>query len=92
LRDDPDFPSGRVSLYVCPECADLGCGAVAVRTRRTESVVVWSDFELEYNYHPSPGYDGEFADLGPFEFDWVDHESAVRGAHGIGGFEPGHSV
>jgi hypothetical protein len=61
-------------------CADLGCGAVAVRIRRTGSVVVWSDFG------------GELADLGPFEFDWTDYESAVRGAHGIGGFEPGASV
>lgn len=29
-----DLPDGRVSLYVCPECGDLRCGAVTARLRR----------------------------------------------------------
>src|SRR5215216_2128667 len=27
-RAPPDLPPDRVALYVCPECGDLGCGAV----------------------------------------------------------------
>lgn len=28
-----DLPDGRVSLYVCPECGDLGCGAITAVVR-----------------------------------------------------------
>src|SRR5215475_6283343 len=30
-RSPPDLPGQRVSLYVCPECGDLGCGAVSIQ-------------------------------------------------------------
>ncbi len=46
----PDMPSGRVSLYVCPECGDLGCGASGVFVERTSDSVVWRDFAYENNY------------------------------------------
>ena len=32
LRKAPaSLPSGRTPSYVCPECGDVGCGAIAVR-------------------------------------------------------------
>jgi len=30
LRAPADFPNDRRSLYVCPACGDIGCGAVTV--------------------------------------------------------------
>ncbi len=36
-----DLPDGRVSLYVCPECADLGCGAVTATITREPETVTW---------------------------------------------------
>jgi hypothetical protein len=32
---------------VCPECGDIGCGAIAVRVTRDGGNVVWSDFARE---------------------------------------------
>jgi hypothetical protein len=46
----PDMPSGRVSLYVCPECGDLGCGARGVFIQGTTDSVVWRDPAYENNY------------------------------------------
>jgi hypothetical protein len=34
--DTGDLPNGRVSLYVCPECGDLGCGVISVQIDVTD--------------------------------------------------------
>lgn len=42
LADTPgDLPDGRVSLYVCPECGDLGCGAVTATIAFEPETVTW---------------------------------------------------
>lgn len=38
------FESGRVPLFVCGCCADLGCGALSVAVEHTPEGVVWRDF------------------------------------------------
>ena len=48
LRKCPsDLQSGRVPLFVCPECADYGCGVGTVRITREGTSIVWSDFGWE---------------------------------------------
>ena len=47
---EPDAPHGRVTLYVCPECADLGCGAITVVLTIEASCVTWSDWGYQNNY------------------------------------------
>lgn len=72
----PDLPSARVALYVCPECGDLGCGAVGALVERVAGKVVWRSFALENNYDGmvySEGYD----DLGPFEFAEPDYVGVI---------------
>jgi hypothetical protein len=66
-RSSPDLPQGRVSLYVCPECSDLACGAVSILVERGSGTVTWSDFAFQNDY------DGEihrtgFEEIGPFIF------------------------
>ncbi|MBK9578816.1 MAG: hypothetical protein IPO40_17220 [Fibrobacteres bacterium] len=43
-REPSDFPDGRVPLYVCPLCGDLGCGAISVKVSFQDGCVVWSEF------------------------------------------------
>jgi len=47
LLEPSPFDSGRVPLYLCPECAALGCGAVSVRLAFETERVTWSDFRHE---------------------------------------------
>jgi hypothetical protein len=50
LREPSELPSGRVPIYICAECADLGCGAVTTRITKNDDSFVWSDFGFETNY------------------------------------------
>ena len=42
-----EFASGRVPIYVCAECGDLGCGAVTVRVTELDDCFVWSELSIE---------------------------------------------
>jgi hypothetical protein len=67
--------SGRVAVLVCEECGDIGCGALAVRIARRDSVVTWTDWAHENGYEPAselswPTYPQSF------EFDLKRYEEA----------------
>ncbi|MEM7243939.1 MAG: hypothetical protein AAF533_01270 [Acidobacteriota bacterium] len=47
LRSPSPLESGRVPLYVCAACGDLGCGCVAVRIELEDDVVRWSDIAVD---------------------------------------------
>jgi hypothetical protein len=42
-----ELASGRVPIYVCAECGDLGCGAVTVRVTELDDCFVWSELSIE---------------------------------------------
>jgi hypothetical protein len=46
LRDAPPDLGDRTSIYVCPVCADFGCGAISVRIAREGDEIVWSRFAM----------------------------------------------
>ncbi|WP_130864895.1 hypothetical protein [Acidipropionibacterium timonense] len=58
------LPAGRVALYVCRECGDLGCGALSVNIERCGSVVRWTQFGWEDDLDDKPWSAIEF----PLEF------------------------
>lgn len=45
----PELPDGRVPLYTCPQCGDLGCGAVTVALVAGPDFVSWSDWGFQSN-------------------------------------------
>lgn len=45
-----DLPDGRVSLYVCPECGDLGCGAITACLVVEPEVVIWRALAYQTDY------------------------------------------
>ena len=77
LKEPPDVAPDRVMIYVCPQCADLGCGAFTVRVRREGDEFVWSDFRYENNYDPEMTQTRP--ELGPFRFSASDYQSALGG-------------
>lgn len=63
----PELEIGRTCLYVCPECGDIGCGAVTAKIEVTDQNVIWRDFGYENNYSEPDLKD--FKEIGPFIFD-----------------------
>lgn len=79
LGEEPgDLPDGRVSLYVCPECGDLGCGSVSARIVFAPDTVTWREIGWQTDYDP------EVAPLGPdgerpaITVDRLSYEAALR--------------
>lgn len=52
-------------LYVCPECGDIGCGAITVNILDLGDRIVWRDFAYETNY----GVTEEYSNIKPIEID-----------------------
>lgn len=80
LGDEPaDAPGGRVSVYVCAECGDLGCGAVTVDVTIGETVVTWSDWGFQNNYEPEIQRD-LVPRFGTLTFAREEYEAVLRDA------------
>jgi len=62
-----ELESGRTCFYVCPECGDIGCGAITGIIEVTEKNVIWKDFGYENNYSEPDLTD--YKEIGPFTFD-----------------------
>ena len=50
LKERSELPSGRIPIYICPECGDLGCGCVSVKIEKFDDCFVWSELGYENNY------------------------------------------
>ncbi len=68
LEEPADFGNERRSLYVCPECGDLGCGAVSAVVKNIDNQIRWHVFGFENNYENIVRLD-EYRDIGPFVFE-----------------------
>lgn len=77
LMETGDASNGRVSLFVCPECGDLGCGAITARIALNDGGIVWRDIGYENSYDPSIDFDS-FAAVGPFVFDLDAYRNELR--------------
>jgi hypothetical protein len=79
LIDEPQTESGRSLIYVCPECADIGCGAYGCKITKFGNKYIWSDFAYENGYEDARPISG----VGSFEFSTENYESIVRKAYAL---------
>lgn len=77
LDSDADFPANRRSIYICPECGDLGCGAISAVIEVDGNHVVWRDVGYQNNYDPSVD---TYDEIGPFAFDAVEYVRTMQKA------------
>ncbi|MGW0590039.1 hypothetical protein [Streptosporangium sp. NPDC002607] len=75
-RCESPLDDGRVPLYVCPECGDLGCGALTVVVEVSSDHVVWRDLGWQTDYCDEVDYD-DFTTIGPFVFERAQYEAAL---------------
>jgi hypothetical protein len=77
LEEPADLPNNRRSLYVCPECGDLECGAVTAVIERSGDKIIWRDFGFQHESDeltPIRGY----RDIS-FAFDGTQYNQALKG-------------
>lgn len=77
LEADPPLPGGRYVVYGCPECEDLGCGAVTTLIERHGDDYVWRDFAWQTDEHADLDLNG-YHGLGPFHFRGEEYRAALR--------------
>ena len=63
-----DTATGRLMLFVCPECSDLGCGAITFILSIHDEEATWSAFAYENNYDSAMTDFDSYAAIGPFTF------------------------
>jgi hypothetical protein len=69
LREPPEPWFHNPELYVCPGCADLGCGAITVRVERSDGFFTWREFVAEKPIGP---LDRPRGSVEPFEYEVVE--------------------
>jgi hypothetical protein len=74
LEKKGDTASGRVALYLCPLCGDLGCGAISVKITRENSDILWSEFAWETD---CSDHFQSIEKLGPYRFREADYRRAI---------------
>ena len=73
LKEEAETESGRSLLYLCPECADIGCGAYGCKIVKINNQYIWSDFAYENGYEEPK----LIQNLGPFIFEAYDYEILI---------------
>lgn len=68
-NEKPELETGRTCFYVCPECGDIGCGAITAKIEVTDNAVVWKDFGYEDDSDFLVADTYQFENIGPFYFD-----------------------
>jgi len=73
LQEKSEIDSGRVMIYICPECGDIDCGAITATIKDYGDRIIWSDFGYETNYG---GLTETYDQIDPIEFDRASYFSA----------------
>ncbi|MFE9776065.1 oxidoreductase [Streptomyces sp. NPDC005931] len=76
LEAEPPLRSGRHIVYACPECEDLGCGAVTAVIERDGEDFVWRDFAWQTDEHADLELNG-YRGVGPFRFRGAEYRTAL---------------
>lgn len=67
LQTKSELEGGRVIIYGCAECLDIGCGAFTAKIEKNGNSIIWRDFAYENGYEETD-FD-EYKEIGPFEFE-----------------------
>jgi len=73
LKEKSELDTGRVMIYVCPECGDIDCGAITSTIKDYGNRIIWSDFGYETNYG---GLAETYDQIEPISFERTSYFSA----------------
>ena len=63
-------------IYVCPECGDLGCGAITANIEFINNEVIWKNFGYEDDIGEPNLTD--YQGIGPFVFDKKEYLGIIE--------------
>lgn len=66
------LPGGRVELYICECCGDIGCGAITAKILDRGDKIIWTDFANQ----TSEDEIGERINIEQLEFERIDYFKA----------------
>jgi hypothetical protein len=75
LKEKSDLSSGRMPIYICPECADLGCGCISIRIKKDSDAFIWTEFAFENNYENE--FLETYSDVPDFRFNKSEYYAAL---------------
>ncbi len=67
LEKETELGNGRVIIYGCSECLDIGCGAITVKIEKIDNSIIWKEFAYENEYEETDFE--EYKKIGSFVFD-----------------------
>lgn len=80
LLDPGDLPDGRISLYTCAECGDMGCGGVTADIQFRDGAIVWSNFGYQYYDYGEEKWKlnkDSFQQFGPYKFALTSYRAVL---------------
>ena len=81
-KSSGELSGNRTPLFVCPECADYGCGVLSCIIERTDQGIVWRDFEMQNDYDDEVIIDGRDRRQ-IFTFDPADYHRVFSGHYEV---------
>ena len=79
-KQSADIENSRIMLYVCPECGDIGCGAITVTIIKSDNSYAWTEFGYENNYDPQMMDLDSYRTIGPFRFQFDEYCEVIEKA------------
>jgi hypothetical protein len=79
LQNASKLPNGRIPIYVCAECGDIGCGVVSAEIIREDDAIIWRDFGRENDYEDQIHRD-LYAHVDSFRFNWLQYKTVLTSA------------
>lgn len=73
LKEKSELPKERVMIYVCPQCGDIGCGAITATIKDFGNRIIWKDFGYENSYD---GLSEKYESISPIEFSRASYFAA----------------
>ncbi|MCH2192928.1 hypothetical protein [Kordia sp.] len=76
-KRNEELESGRVKVFVCAECGDIGCGATTIEISEKQDEIIWSNFGDENNYEKEIDF-FNYTDIGPFKFEKIAYKKSFN--------------
>src|SRR5262245_20626369 len=75
-----DLENDRIMRYVCPECGDIGYGAITVTIIKSDNSYTWTEFGYENNYDSQMMDLDSYRAIGPFRLQFDEYCEVIEKA------------